>query len=216
VPVRSLAGTNVPWDFVELPSQFMENFCWERESLDLFARHVQSGERIPDALFERMRAARTYRAATATMRQLGFATVDLRLHTEYSPARDGDVMAYGRRILQEHAAAPLPADYAMLAGFTHLFASSVAYAAGYYSYKWAEVLDADAFQRFKTEGVLSPEVGREFRHAILEQGDSRDPMELFVSFRKRPPSLDALLARSGLLASSAADKAPPAAAQRRA
>lgn len=213
VPVRSLAGTNVPWDFVELPSQIMENFCWERESLDLFARHVGSGERIPDALFERMRAARTYRAATAMMRQLGFATVDLRMHTEYSPERDGDVMEYGRRVLQEHAAAPLPAGYALLAGFTHLFAGSVAYAAGYYSYKWAEVLDADAFQRFKEEGVLSPTVGHEFRRSILEPGDSRDPMELFVSFRKRPPSLDALLARSGLLTRGVGEQAAPASVQ---
>ncbi|MFO0575847.1 MAG: M3 family metallopeptidase [Polyangia bacterium] len=199
VPVRSLAGTNVPWDFVELPSQIMENFCWERESLDLFARHYQSGERIPDEILERMQRARTYRAATAMMRQLGFATVDLLLHTEYSPERDGDVVAYGRRILQEHAAAPLPADYGLLASFNHLFSSPVAYAAGYYSYKWAEVLDADAFQRFKEAGVVSPEVGREFRRAILEQGDSRDPLELFISFRKRAPSLDPLLARAGLL-----------------
>ncbi len=200
VSVRSLACTNVAQDFVELPSQIMENWCSEREALNLFARHYATGETIPAALLERLRAARTFRAANAQMRQLGFAAVDLALHTEYDPARDGDVMRYARDVLNRYAAVELPPDYGMLAGFSHLFAHPVGYAAGYYSYKWAEVLDADAFSRFRSEGVLSAAVGAEFRDKILALGDSRDPMELFKSFMGREPRPEALLERQGLAA----------------
>ena len=163
VEVRSLAGTSVPWDFVELPSQIMENWCWERESLDLFAHHWQTGERLPEDLFQKMKRAKTFRAANMQMRQLGFGVVDLALHRTFSNHGDGhaDVVKYAREILAPFAAAPLPADYAMIAGFTHLFSSPVGYGAGYYSYKWAEVLDADAFTRFRKEGVFSPTVGRD-------------------------------------------------------
>jgi oligopeptidase A len=199
VEVRSLAGTSVAWDFVELPSQIMENWCWEREALDLFARHYQTGELVPPELFEKMLRARNFRAANAQMRQLGFATVDLDLHTRYSPERDGDVMTYARGILQQFAASPLPPDYAMIASFTHLFSSPVGYGAGYYSYKWAEVLDADAFSRFRSAGIFSPEVGGEFRAKILARGDSEDPAELYRSFMGRDPDETALLERSGLL-----------------
>ncbi|MFW6051790.1 MAG: M3 family metallopeptidase [Myxococcota bacterium] len=199
VPVRSLAGTHVAWDFVELPSQIMQNWTWEREGLDLFARHHETGEPIPPALLDKMRRARAFRAANAMMRQLGFATLDLTLHRDHAPEPREDVMAVARQVLERHAPAPLPNDYAMVAGFTHLFASSVGYAAGYYSYKWAEVLEADAFSRFREEGVLDPAVGRAFREHILEKGDSRDPLELFEGFRGRAPQLAPLLARSGLL-----------------
>ena len=198
VGVRSLAGTRVVQDFVELPSQIMENWCSEREGLNLFARHFETGAPIPDALLERFKAARTYRAATMQMRQLGFASVDLALHMDFDPERDGDPLAYGNRILAGYAAAELPADYGMLASFLHLFSHPVGYAAGYYSYKWAEVLDADAFGRFRSEGVLSSAVGREFRAHVLSRGDSEDPMQLFVGFMGREPRLDALLERQGL------------------
>ena len=162
VEVRSLAGTSVAWDFVELPSQIMENWCWERESLDLFARHWETGERIPEELFQKMKRAKTFRAANAQMRQLGFGGVDLALHRRMERS-NGDVVDCAREILAQFAAAPLPDDYAMIAGFTHLFSSPVGYGAGYYSYKWAEVLDADAFTRFKEEGIFSAAAGHDFR-----------------------------------------------------
>jgi len=199
VSVRSLAGTNVAWDFVELPSQIMENWCWERSGLDLFAAHYESGERIPDELYEKMVRARTYRAANAQMRQLGFASADLALHQDYEPARDGDVMAYARKILRPYAPTELPESYAMLAGFSHVFAHPVGYAAGYYSYKWAEVLDADAFTRFKKEGITNPEVGRAFRDTILSKGNSEEAEKLYQDFMGRGPELDPLLERAGLL-----------------
>jgi oligopeptidase A len=198
VDVRSLAGTRVVQDFVELPSQIMENWCNEREGLNLFARHYETGSSIPDALLDGLRAARTYRAATQQMRQLGFAAVDLALHMDFDPTRDGDPVAYGNAILRGYAAADLPEDYGMLASFLHLFSHPVGYAAGYYSYKWAEVLDADAFGRFRREGVLNPAVGAEFRQRVLARGDSQDPMQLFVEFMGRPPHVDALLERQGL------------------
>jgi oligopeptidase A len=198
VEVKSLAGTNVAWDFVELPSQIMENWCWEREALDLFARHWQTNEPIPEELLQKMRAARTFRAGNAQMRQLGFATIDLSLHTEYSPDTHGDPVLFSNKLLAAFAPAPLPADYAMLAGFTHLFADPTGYGAGYYSYKWAEVLDADAFTRFKHEGIFNRETGRAFRDCILSQGDSRDPAELFRSFLGRDPDPAALMERLGL------------------
>ncbi|MBK9266920.1 MAG: M3 family metallopeptidase [Polyangiaceae bacterium] len=200
VEIRTLAATNVAWDFVELPSQIMENWCWEKEALDLFARHYQTGEPIPDALFERMRAARTFRAANAMIRQLGFAEADLALHIDWDPAKDGDPVLYGRSIFEQYSPLPLPPEHAMLASFSHLFSSPVGYAAGYYSYKWAEVLDADAFSRFKREGIFSREVGEAFRSHILAKGDSADPMALYVGFMGRQPTLEALLQRDDLVA----------------
>ncbi len=197
--IRSQAGTNVVWDFVELPSQIMENWCWNRESLDLVSAHFESGEKIPDDLFERMIGARNFRSAYAMMRQLGFSMVDLALHMDYEPGRDGSVSEFALALTREFSAVPLPDDYSMITSFGHLFGSSVGYGAGYYSYKWAEVLDADAFTRFEKEGVFNRSVGESFRREILERGDSEDALVLFRNFMGRDPNPDAILIRSGLL-----------------
>lgn len=198
VEVRSLSGTHVPWDFVELPSQIMENWCWEREALDRFAAHWQTGEKIPQDLFEKMRRAKNFQAAIMQMRQLSFGILDLKLHRDYDPARDGDAIAYGRAILDRFSVAPLPPEHAMLASFDHLFAGG--YGAGYYSYKWAEVLDADAFTRFLRDGIFNRATGREYVNKILSRGDSIDPEEQFRDFMGRDPDPMALLRREGLAA----------------
>lgn len=199
VELRGFAGVNVAWDFVELPSQIMENWTWEREALDLFARHYQTGAPVPEDLLQKMRAARNFRAANAQMRQLGFGIVDLALHREIPPGSNIDLLEFARNILQQFSPAKLPEHYAMIVSFTHLFASPIGYGAGYYSYKWAEVLDADAFTRFQSGGIFSREVGARFRDRILSRGDSEDPAELYRSFMGRDPDPNALLERSGLL-----------------
>lgn len=199
VGIRSLAGTQVATDFVELPSKLMENWCWTRESLDLLARHHETGAPIPDDVLTKMQRARSYRAANALMRQLGFAATDLALHTCYDPERDGDPIRYSRAILQAHSPAPLPEDHAMVASFTHLFADPIGYAAGYYSYQWSEVLDADAFTRFQREGIFDPKVGKDFVDCVLSRGNGEDPMVLYERFMGRKPTAFALLTRAGLL-----------------
>lgn len=188
----------VAWDFIELPSQVLENWCWERESIDLFARHFESGERIPDELFEKMTRARNFRSASFLMRQLSFSSVDLALHRSYRREQDGEILPFCRAILQQSSALPLPEDFAMIASFTHLFSSAVGYAAGYYSYQWAEVLDADAFSRFRREGFMNANIGRAFRDQVLSRGDSQDPNTLFRNFMGREPDSAALLERAGL------------------
>jgi oligopeptidase A len=198
VSIRALSGTKVAWDFVELPSQILENWCWEKEGLALFAKHEKTGQPIPDEMMDRMQRARTFRGATALMRQLSFADVDLKLHSTYDPTKDGDVLSYARKIMQPYVSAKLPESFGMLASFLHLFSSPVGYASGYYSYQWAEVLDADAFAKFKEHGIMNAEVGRAFRTAILEKGDSAAPEELFHAFRGRAPTEAAILARLGL------------------
>ena len=199
VPVKTLSGTNVPWDFVELPSQIMENWCMEREALNQFACHYQTAEPIPEELFQKMKRARNFRSANQQMRQLAFGMVDLKLHREYDFTAGLDVVSYARNIYAAFSPAPLPENYAMIASFTHLFSSPVAYGAGYYSYKWAEVLDADAFSRFRSEGVFNAATGGEFRRSILERGDSEDPAQLYRNFMGRDPDANALLERLGLL-----------------
>jgi oligopeptidase A len=192
------AGTNVAWDFVELPSQIMENWCWEREALDVFARHHDTDATLPDALFERMIAAKNYRAAAFQMRQLGFCRVDLDLHRQ-GPG-DLDAVSYARDVIARYSATPLPDDYGMLASFSHLFADAVGYAAGYYSYQWAAVLDADAFGVFQRNGLFDRATGDAFRRTILAQGDAEDPAVLIARFLGRAPTVDAHLRRAGLVA----------------
>jgi oligopeptidase A len=195
------AGTNnIEWDAVELPSQFMENWCYHRPTLLSFARHYQTGEPLPAALFERVAAARTFRAGSLFLRQLHFASLDLELHHLFDPDRD-DLSALVARVAAENTVLPpLPEDR-FLCSFSHIFAGG--YAAGYYSYKWAEVLSADAFAAFEDAGLDDPAAlvatGRRFRDTVLALGGSRPPGEVFEAFRGRPPSVEPLLRHNGLL-----------------
>ncbi len=194
VEVAARAGTNVPRDWVELPSQIMENWTYEREALDLFARHHETGAAIPEDLYQKMQVARTFMAANAQMRQLSFGNVDLTLHIDYQPERDGDVVAYAQRAMEPYSIKPEFAHNHFISSFTHVFTGG--YAAGYYSYKWSEVLDADAFSRFKREGIFNRQTGRDYVAAILSRGDSEDPNLLFKEFMGRDPDLTALLQRN--------------------
>jgi len=198
--LRSQSMSGVAWDFIELPSQIFENWCWDRDSLGMLARHYESGAAIPEDLFQKMIKARNFRSASHMMRQLGFSAVDFALHCDYKRERDGDILGYCRDILNQFSPLPLPVESAMIATFTHLFSSPVGYATGYYSYQWAEVLDADAFSRFETEGLFNRNTGLDFRDKILSRGDSLDPSVLFESFLGRGPDVTALLKRAGLCA----------------
>lgn len=198
VEIRGQAGTNVAWDFVELPSQIMENWCWERDGLDLFARHVDTGEPIPDTLFERLVNTRTFRGGSFLLRQLGFGQVDLGLHRAFDPSQHGDPIAWGEAVLARYTPVPSPPGHGILPRFGHLFSSPVGYAAGYYSYLWAAQLDADAFSRFQTEGLVNADTGRAFLDAILSQGDSAPPEALYRAFMGRDPDPEAMLARAGV------------------
>jgi oligopeptidase A len=194
------AGTNnVEWDAVELPSQFMENWCYHRPSLLGFARHHETGAPLPSELYDKVARARTYRAGSQFLRQIYFATLDLELHHRHDPDRGRLADTVAKVVHENTILAPLPQD-AFLCSFSHIFAGG--YAAGYYSYKWAEVLSADAFSAFEEAGLDDParlaEVGRRFRRTVLALGGSRHPAEVFEAFRGRPPSTSALLRHTGL------------------
>lgn len=192
-----VSGINgVEWDAVELPSQFMENFCWEWEVVRHMSRHVDTGAELPRELFDRMLAAKNFQSGMQTVRQLEFALFDMRLHTEFDPEGDKTPLQLLDEVRKEVAVVIPPAYNRFPNNFSHIFAGG--YGAGYYSYKWAEVLSADAYSLFEENGVLNPEVGHRFWSEILGRGGSRDALESFVAFRGREPAIDALLRHSGM------------------
>jgi oligopeptidase A len=197
IALPSIGGIDgVEWDAVELPSQFMENFGWNREALDLFAKHVDTGERLPDELFERMLAARHFHAGLFLVRQLEFALFDFLLHLEYDPAQGARTLAVLEEVRKRVAVLHPPAWQRFPHGFSHVFAGG--YAAGYYSYLWAELLSADAFGEFEEHGVIDRATGERFRREFLGVGASRPALESFIAFRGRRPEPEALLRSYGL------------------
>ena len=190
--VSGISG--VEWDAVELPSQFMENFCWEWEVLKHMTAHVDSGEPLPRALFDKMIAAKNFQSGLMTLRQVEFALLDMRLHAE--PGSDARIQQVVDAVRDEVAVMKPPAFNRFQHTFSHIFAGG--YAAGYYSYKWAELLSADAWSAFEEEGVLNPETGRRYRREILEAGGARDAIDNFRAFRGREPKIDALLRHQGM------------------
>ncbi len=199
--VTGLQG--VEWDAIELPSQFMENFCWEWDVVRHMTRHVDTGEPLPRELFDKMLAAKNFQSGMATVRQVEMGLTDMLIHAEYDTAHAGDAaspQAIHDAVRREVAVTPRAPYDRFLDSFSHVFAGG--YAAGYYSYKWAEVLSADAYSLFEEEGVLSPVAGARFRDEVLARGGSRTALESFVAFRGRPPQLDALLRHNGMVVSS--------------
>jgi len=204
IALPSIGGIDgVEWDAVELPSQFMENFGWNREALDMFAKHWQTGERLPDELFERMLAARHFHAGLFLVRQLEFALFDFLLHLEYDPAEGARTLAVLEQVRKQVAVMHPPAWQRFPHGFTHVFAGG--YSAGYYSYLWAELLSADAFGAFEElanqgKSAIDRATGERFRHEVLAVGASRPALESFIAFRGRKPEPEALLRSHGLMA----------------
>ena len=192
---HSLSGTNVYWDFVELPSQLMENFAIEKEFLHTFARHYLTGELIPDELVQRIVDSSNFNVAYACLRQISFSLLDMAWYTRNTPF-EGDVRAYEKKAWDKAQILPTVEETCMSTQFSHIFAGG--YSAGYYSYKWAEVLDADAFSLFKQKGIFNQEVAESFRKNILSKGGTEHPMTLYKRFRGQEPTIDALLIRNGI------------------
>ena len=197
IDTSAVAGINgVPWDAVELPSQFLENWCWESEALAFISGHYQTGEPLPKEMLEKMLEAKNYQAALFILRQLEFGLFDFRLHYEYSPEKGANVLETLKQVRESVAVTPTAEFGRFPHAFSHIFAGG--YAAGYYSYLWAEVLSADVFSRFEEEGIFNAETGDAFLTHILSQGGSDEPMTLFKNFRGREPQLDALLHHYGI------------------
>ncbi|AGO57443.1 oligopeptidase A [Serratia plymuthica] len=192
--VSGISG--VPWDAVELPSQFMENWCWEPEALAFISGHYQSGEPLPKEMLDKLLAAKNYQAALFILRQLEFGLFDFRMHAEYSPEKGAQILPTLAEVKKTVAVVPSPSWGRFPHAFSHIFAGG--YAAGYYSYLWAEVLSADAYSRFEEEGIFNAETGKSFLDNILSRGGSEEPMELFKRFRGREPQLDAMLRHYGI------------------
>ena len=192
---QSMSGTNVYWDFVELPSQIMENFAIEKEFLNTFAKHYQTGESIPSELIQRLIDASNFNVAYACLRQLSFGLLDMAWYTRTTPF-EGDVRTYEKEAWKKAQVLPDIEDTCMTVQFSHIMAGG--YSAGYYSYKWAEVLDADAFSLFKEKGIFNKETANSFRENVLSKGGTEDPMVLYKNFRGKEPSINALLERNGI------------------
>ncbi len=192
--VSGISG--VPWDAVELPSQFLENWCWESQAVNLIAQHYQTDKPLTDELFDKMMAAKNFQSGMQMVRQLEFALFDFRIHSDYNPEQGARVQEILDEVRAEVAVIKPPVYHRFQHSFSHIFAGG--YAAGYYSYKWAEVLSSDAFSKFEETGIFNHQTGLEFLEAILEQGGARDPMDLFIEFRGREPEIDALLRHSGI------------------
>lgn len=201
IEIPGVSGiSGVPWDAVELPSQFMENWCWQPQALAFISGHYETGEPLPLALLEKMLAAKNYQAALFILRQLEFGLYDFRLHAEYDPQQGSQIMPILAQIKQQVAVIPGPEWGRFPHAFSHIFAGG--YAAGYYSYLWADVLAADAFSRFEQEGIFNRETGLSFLDCILSRGGSEEPMVLFERFRGRAPTLDAMLRQYGIIQSA--------------
>lgn len=193
----SASGVNgVEWDAVELPSQFFENWCWEKEALAMLTAHVETGETLPSHWFEKLIAAKNFQSAMAMLRQLEFSLFDFRIHQEYAPENKDVITSVLKDVRDEYSVVPIVPYNRFQHSFSHIFAGG--YAAGYYSYKWAEVLSSDAFSRFEEEGIFNEQTGSDFLHSILEVGGSCPAAEAFVAFRKRPAQIDALLRHNGI------------------
>lgn len=197
INAAGVSGINgVPWDAVELPSQFLENWCWQPEALAFISGHYQTGEALPQAMLDKMLAAKNFQSAMQMIRQLEFSLFDFKMHAQYSPEKGDEIQQVLNQVRDDYSVVKAPEFNRFQHSFGHIFGGG--YSAGYYSYKWAEVLSSDAFSRFEDEGIFNQQVGNDFLTNVLEMGGSKEPSELFKAFRGREPEIDALLRHSGI------------------